>query len=107
MSPVAHPLADIFLLGFIAACSLVAVLFFFRFWRSTQDILFLAFAIFFLVEAGTRAFVVSLSHPNEGNTWMFLVRLIAVLGVLGAILWKNAGNRSRRTRTKSSTTPVV
>ncbi|MGH9616241.1 MAG: DUF5985 family protein [Acidobacteriaceae bacterium] len=107
MSTVAHPLADIFLLGFIVACSLVAALFFLQFWRSTRDILFLAFAVFFLVEAGTRAFVVSLSHPNEGSIWMFLVRLIAVLGVLGAILVKNAGNRSRRTRTKSSTMPVA
>jgi hypothetical protein len=36
---------------------------------------------------------VSLSHPNEGSFWLFLVRLLSILVVLGAILWKNAGKR--------------
>jgi uncharacterized membrane protein HdeD (DUF308 family) len=93
MNSMAHPLADIFLLGVIATSSLVAGLFFLRFWRSTKDILFLAFAVFFVVEGGSYAFVVSLSHPNEGGVWLFLVRLISILGVLGAILWKNADGR--------------
>ena len=93
MTPIAHPMTDLFLLGFIAACSLVAGLFFFRFWRSTRDILFLAFAIFFVIQGGSNAVVVSLSQPNEGSLSLFLLRLFSVLVVLGGILWKNFGNR--------------
>ena len=93
MNPIWHPLADIFLLGFVAACSLVAGLFFLRFWRSTRDTLFLAFAAFFIIQGGSYAFIVSLSHPNEGSLWIFLIRLLSVLLVLGAILWKNTGKR--------------
>jgi hypothetical protein len=91
MSPIAHPLADIFLLGVITASSLVIGLFFLGFWRSTRDPLFLAFAVFFVIQGGSHAFSVGLSHPNEGSIWLFLVRLISILVVLGAILWKNSG----------------
>ncbi|MGC1784605.1 MAG: DUF5985 family protein [Acidobacteriaceae bacterium] len=93
MNPISHPLADIFLLGCIAAASLIAGLFFLRFWRSTRDPLFLAFAAFFIIQGGSNAFIVSLSRPNEGSLWIFLIRLLSVLVVLGAILWKNTGKR--------------
>jgi uncharacterized membrane protein HdeD (DUF308 family) len=93
MSSLSHPLADIFLLGCITASSLIIGLFFLRFWKTTKDALFLAFAIFFVIQGGSHAFVVSLSHPNEGSFWLFLVRLLSILVVLGAILWKNAGKR--------------
>lgn len=93
MNSIVHPLADIFLLGVITASSVVVALFFLGFWRSTRDVLFLAFAVFFLIQGGTHAFIVNLSHPNEGNIWLFLVRLVSILVVLGAILWKNAARR--------------
>ncbi|HEY1767524.1 MAG TPA: DUF5985 family protein [Terracidiphilus sp.] len=91
MSPIVHPALDTFLLGFIAACSLAVSLFFFRFWRTTRDLLFLAFAVFFFAQASSSAAVLGLSHPNEGTGELFLLRLLSVLVVLGAILWKNAG----------------
>jgi uncharacterized membrane protein HdeD (DUF308 family) len=93
MSPLSHPLADIFLLGIVAACYLLAGLFFLRFWNSTRDSLFLAFAVFFAIQGGSSCFIVSLSHPNEGSLWIGLVRLLSILAVLGAILWKNFGKR--------------
>ena len=93
MSPISHPLADTFLLGFIAALSLVAAVFFLRFWKSTRDILFLAFAVFFLIQGGGDTVILSLTHPNEGSIWLFLLRLLSILVVLGAILWKNSGKR--------------
>ncbi len=92
MSPIANPLFDSFLLGFIAACSLVAALFFLRFWKSTQDLLFIAFAVFFLIQGACYIAIVSLPHPNEGSLWLFLLRLLSVLVVLGAIIWKNSGD---------------
>jgi hypothetical protein len=84
-----HPAMDFFLLGFIAACSLVAGLFFFKFWRATRDPLFLAFLFFLVVEGCTNAAVLRLAHPNEGNIIVFSFRLLSILVVLAAILWKN------------------
>ena len=89
MSPIAYPNLDYFLLGFIAACSLVAGLFFLRFYRATRDPLLLAFLIFFVVQGCTNAVVLELPHPNIGTPMIFLVRLLSVLVVLVAILWKN------------------
>jgi hypothetical protein len=88
-SPITHPVLDFFLLGFIAACSLVAGLYFLKFWRSTRDPLFLAFMIFFVVQGFTNAAILTLAHPNEGNALVFVIRLLSVLVVLAAILAKN------------------
>lgn len=90
MTPLAHPIADVFLLGFIAACSLVAAVFFLKYWRDARDPLFLAFAGFFGIQGIVTSALLELSHPNEGSIWMFLMRLLSVLWVLGAILWKNS-----------------
>jgi hypothetical protein len=89
MSPILYPNLDYFLLGFIAACSLVAGLFFLRFYRSTRDPLFLAFLVFFVVQGCTNAAVLELPQPNIGTPMLFIVRLLSVLVVLAAILWKN------------------
>jgi len=89
MNGIVHPLADVFLLGFIAACSLVGALFFVRFWRDTRDSLFLAFAAFFVIQGCSYVFTLGLPHPNEGSLWLRLLRLLSVLWVLGAILKKN------------------
>ena len=84
-----YPNLDYFLLGFIAACSLVAGLYFLRFYRSTRDSLFLAFLVFFVVHGCTNAVTLELSQPNIGTPVIFLVRLLSVLIVLAAILQKN------------------
>ncbi len=90
MSPITHPIADVFLLGFIAACSLVATIFFLKYWRDARDPLFLAFAAFFGIQGVVECAVLLLPHPNQGDVWVFLMRLLSVLWVLGAILWKNS-----------------
>ena len=84
-----YPNLDYFLLGFIAACSIAVGLFFLRFYRSTRDPLFLAFLVFFVVQGCTNAATLELSQPNLGTPMIFLVRLLSVLVVLVAILWKN------------------
>jgi len=89
VAPIVHPILDFFLLGFITACSLVAGLFFLKFWRSSRDPLFLAFMVFFVVQGFTNAAIIQLSHPNEGNVLVFTVRLLSILVVLAAILAKN------------------
>jgi Family of unknown function (DUF5985) len=89
LNPIVHPLVDIFLHGFIAACSLIAALFFLRFWRETRDWLFLAFVVFFVIQGFNTTYVISFRYPNLGNLWLFGLRLFSVLVVLAAILNKN------------------
>lgn len=89
IAPLAHPLFDVFLLGFVVACSLVAMVFFLRFWKHTRDPLFLAFTLFFAVQAVNYGMLLAVEHPNEGNFAHTLIRFIAVLGLLSAIVWKN------------------
>ena len=93
LTAIQYPILDLFLLGFVAGCSVCAVLFFLRFWRQTRDMLFLAFAAFFALQAALNASVLSLQHPNEGTVWIFTLRLLSVLLVLGAIVRKNLGAR--------------
>ena len=78
-----------FLLGVIAAASFTAGLFFLRFWKTTSDRLFLAFAVFFFIEAINRMILLSFEHPNEGSPWIYLIRLLALVILLAAILEKN------------------
>ena len=89
LAPIEHMYGDLFLLGFVTACSLVAGLFFLRFWRATRDKLFLGFAAFFLFECASNVVMLNLRQPSEGNAWVFLMRLIGTLAVLFAILGKN------------------
>ncbi len=89
ISSLTHPALDLFLLGFIVAASLVAMSFFLRFWKSTSDPLFLSFAAFFAIQSITHTVVLGFTHPNEGSPWLFVLRLLSILGILTAILWKN------------------
>ena len=89
LSPITHPELDLWLLGFTSAASAVAALFFLRFWRNTRDRLFLAFALFFAVQGGTRAAVVSVPHPNDAGFWVYGLRLLSIVLLLVAILRKN------------------
>jgi uncharacterized membrane protein HdeD (DUF308 family) len=80
-----------FLLGVIATASVTAALFFLKFWRSTRDVLFLSFAAFFFIQAVDRIALLFFQKPNEGSPWIYLVRLVALLLIVAAILKKNYG----------------
>ncbi|MFY9803798.1 MAG: DUF5985 family protein [Candidatus Acidiferrales bacterium] len=82
---------EAFLLGVVTMASLIAGLFFLKFWRSTRDLLFLAFAAFFLIEGLDRVALLFFAKPNEASPWIYLVRLFALLLLLAAILRKNYG----------------
>ncbi len=83
-----------FLLGVIVTASITAGTFFLRFWKSTRDILFAAFALFFFVEAADRIALLFSLQPNEGSPWIYVIRLLALLLLLAAILRKNYGGDS-------------
>lgn len=87
--PIAHPTLDTFLLGFIAALSAVATVFFLRYWKETRDSLFFAFAVFFAVQGGTRVVDLTSPNPNLIVGWVYILRLLAVVLVVAAILRRN------------------
>jgi hypothetical protein len=78
-----------FLMGAIAMASMVAALFFLRFWRDTGDRLFLIFAASFLLLALTRVGLALSQVRQEGHTHWYWVRLLAFILILVAILDKN------------------
>lgn len=78
-----------FLWGALAATSGVAGLFFLRFWRTTQDRFFLMFALAFAVFALHWTGLAVLNISDESRHYLYMVRLLAFLLILAAILEKN------------------
>jgi len=81
------------LLGGTAVASLVAGLFFLRYWRSTHDRFFLFFACSFWIEAGNRVHMGLTSSWGEDRPAHYLVRLLAFALILAAIWDKNRPRR--------------
>ena len=82
------PLAP-FTLGFVATASLVASLFFLRFYRESRDPLFLYFAAAFGIEAVNRTLFALSAIPNEGAAPLYILRAFAYSLILVGILNKN------------------
>ena len=78
-----------FLLGVIVIASLASSLFFLKFWKRTRDSLFLAFGAAFLIEGINRLGFLLVENPNEGSPAIYVVRLLAFLLILAAIIRKN------------------
>jgi hypothetical protein len=85
---------NLILIGAIAMASLIASLFFLRFWRDTRDNFFLFFAASFFLEAINRVALGLSPDPNEGSPLFYFVRLVSFVLILIAIAQKN---RARRT----------
>jgi hypothetical protein len=84
---------DGFLLGVIVTCSLVAAAYFFRFWRTTRDRLFLYFSFAFLIEGVNRFGFLALDDPQGGNAIAYSIRLVSYLLILAAIAFKTGAPR--------------
>lgn len=82
--PLASVVAGATVMGY-AVCGL----FFLRFWRRTQDRLFLVFALAFWLLGGQRLAMGLMTPVEETRTGLYLVRLFAFLLILGAIIDKN------------------
>jgi uncharacterized membrane protein HdeD (DUF308 family) len=84
------------LLGAVAMASLVAAMFFLRFWRQTSDSLFLLFGIAFGIDAVSR-FVMALSHVSEETEPFYYVPRLLMFGlIILAIVLKNRPAKPRR-----------
>jgi hypothetical protein len=80
--------------GAIAMGYAVASVFFLRFWTATRDRLFLAFAGAFALMALNQGLPALLNIPREEQSNFYLLRLVAFLLIIGAIVAKNTGKRS-------------
>lgn len=83
------------ILGAIAMASMVAALFFLRFWRDTRDRFFLLFAIAFGVEGLNRALLGLTAASQEQEPFFYLVRLFTFGLILVAIVDKNRTKGAR------------
>ena len=77
-----------FMLGAIVACCIVASLFFLRFWRRTRDRLFGMFSAAFLL-LGVNWVALAFTHTDEIRTVLYVVRLLAFVVILVAVIDKN------------------
>lgn len=75
--------------GAVAMASLVAALFFLRFWRQTRDNFFALFAIAFAIDGASR-FVLGFAHmSNEAEPFAYVPRLVTFVLIIVAIVLKN------------------
>ncbi|WP_136418967.1 DUF5985 family protein [Herbaspirillum sp. ST 5-3] len=79
------------LVGAIAMGSLVASLFFLRFWRTSGDRFFLYFSLAFFLEAISRVLLGLSASKSEDMPLYYLIRLVAYGLILLAIIRKNSG----------------
>jgi hypothetical protein len=75
--------------GGTMVAALVIGLFFLRYWRQTQDRLFLMFAGGFFTFSLSRLILAFLEEDDEGRVWVYALRLVAFALILAAIIDKN------------------
>jgi hypothetical protein len=80
---------NMFLSGATMMALLVAGLFFLRFFRDTHDRLFAMFAAAFWIMALNRVAILLVNPPTEVGTVFYVVRLLAFVLILVAIIDKN------------------
>jgi hypothetical protein len=85
------------MLGALVMACFVAGLFFLRFWRKTRDRLFVIFAVAFWL-MGVNWLALSFTDPNaaedaEYRAATYLIRLVAFVLIIYAILQKNRASR--------------
>ena len=78
-----------FLVGFTAMGCFVVALFFARFWRATGDRFFAWFALAFALFGANRCVLGFLSEDNEARPALYVVRLVAFLVIVWAVIDKN------------------
>jgi hypothetical protein len=78
-----------FLAGGLTACYLLAAVFFFRFWHRTRDRLFIGFALAFALLAIEQTALLIFGITDERGNYVYVLRIIAFLIILYAIIEKN------------------
>ena len=84
-----------FLSGAVTMGFLTAALFFVRFWQKSRDRLFLAFAVAFMLLAVNQFAALLLGAADERIGYTYLLRVLAFVLILAAIVDKNMTARRR------------
>lgn len=82
-----------YLSGAVTLGFIVAATFFARFWRRTGDRLFVAFGIAFVLLALNQALALWLGDADERIGYTYLLRILAFVLILAAIVDKNVSRR--------------
>jgi hypothetical protein len=77
------------LVGAVAALSLVAALFFLRFWSRTGDRFFQLFALAFAIDGVSRLVVAAVHLPDEFEPYSYVPRLVTFSLIIVAVVLKN------------------
>ena len=95
----------LFILGATALASLVAALFFLRFWRDTRDRFFFFFASAFGVDTLHRVVLALTPVSQEQEPFFYVGRLVTFGLIIAAIVDKNRprGSRGPAARARSLT----
>jgi hypothetical protein len=78
-----------FLVGSLALASAMAALFFWHYWKQSQDRLFVLFAAAFAAMTINWIGVAMIDPSREGQHYIYGVRLLAFLLIIVAIIDKN------------------
>ena len=79
--------------GAMVLAYVLAGVFFLRFWKSTRDRLFLIFAIAFWMLGTQRLALAMTTEIFEDTIFLYVVRLISFILILGAIIDKNVRSK--------------
>jgi len=83
-----------FITGALTTGYLLLALFFLKFWRRTNDRFFLYFSCaFFLMGAGEGAFALTGGNSENTDPFIYLLRLLAFVLIIVAIVRKNVEAR--------------
>ena len=90
-----NTLVSSFLSGLITMGFLIAALFFFRFWKRTQDALFITFGFAFLLLALNQGLIGLSDVMGEERSLLYIPRLAAFGLLIAAIVGKNLGGSQK------------
>lgn len=83
--------------GALMICCLVAGLFFYKFWKKTEDRLFKLFAFSFFLLSFERLVLGYIGGRNEPSPLIYLIRLAAFILIIFAIVDKNRSSNAGNT----------
>ena len=84
-----------FINGAVAMGFFIVGLFFLKFWRDSRDRLFMTFALAFWIFAVDYAVLGLVAFASEQRPYVFLLRLVGFVTILGGIGDKKWGARPR------------
>jgi uncharacterized protein YjeT (DUF2065 family) len=84
---------DGLIIGFVFCAAIAISLFFLKFWHSTHDQLFLAFAIVFAIEGFTRLFSLFYTSGTDRVPLINVLRLVGYFILIASIVIKNRKTR--------------